>query len=91
MRTILILLAALAFALPVDASHCTTYTTSMAELDTGLAGGSTRYYVDNDWCPQCHLSLWIYQESNGIDGLQRADEVVDDTCHDMIRGDTIIF
>lgn len=35
--------------------------------------------------------VWIYEESNGIAGLQRADELRDDTCHGEIAGDTVIF
>jgi hypothetical protein len=36
-------------------------------------------------------STWVYEESNGIDGLQRGDEIVDDTCHGMIASDTIVL
>lgn len=51
------------------------------------------FYVDNDTCqPGCGLfSLWVYQESNGHPGLQRGDEVYDDTCHGMVEADTIVF
>lgn len=28
----------------------------------------------------CGLSVWTYQESNGVPGLQRGDEVHDGTC-----------
>ena len=45
--------------------------------------------MDNDLCqPDCLFSIWLYQESNGIPGLQRGDEVVDNTCHGMIEADT---
>jgi hypothetical protein len=40
--------------------------------------------------PQCIFSIWPYLESNEIAGLQRADEVRDDTCG-VIEGDTIWF
>lgn len=36
-------------------------------------------------------TMWIYQESNGIAGLQRSDEVHDDTCGGMIEADTIVY
>ena len=84
--TTLLTLAALAVAMPAGADHCVTYSTSSPEVD---AGG---YYVDNDVCqPGCIFSIWIYQESNGISGLQRGDSVVDDTCHGMIESDVDIF
>lgn len=37
------------------------------------------------------LARRIYEESNGIDGLQRQDEVVDDTCGGVFPGDTQII
>lgn len=60
-------------------------------------------YVDNDPCQLqgCTLSLWIYEESNGYEGLQRRDYVgdeehrpawlKDDTCDGLIQPDTILF
>lgn len=36
-------------------------------------------------------SIWVYEESNGIAGLQRQDELRDDTCGGAIPGDTILF
>ena len=48
------------------------------------------FYIDNDVCqPECLFSIWIYEESNGIEGLQRSDEVKDDTCGGQIEGDTL--
>jgi hypothetical protein len=83
--TTLLTLAALGVALPAMAQECTP-TTSVPEVD---AGG---FYVDNDLCqPTCVFSIWIYQESNGILGLQRGDEVHDDTCAGQIDPDTIVF
>jgi predicted nucleotide-binding protein (sugar kinase/HSP70/actin superfamily) len=77
-------LVAVAMAFPAAAEEC--YNTSAPEVD---AGG---YYVDNDACfpDTCTYSIWIYQESNDIPGLQRGDEVVDDT-NGCIDSDTIIF
>ncbi|HUR68010.1 MAG TPA: hypothetical protein VM370_02105 [Candidatus Thermoplasmatota archaeon] len=42
----------------------------------------------SDWGP---WSIWVYEESNGIAGLQREDELRDDTCGGMIDSDTFIF
>ena len=81
-------LATLAIAAPVSAQECTP-TTSSPEVDTGETGAG-RYYADNDVVIG-GFSFWIYQESNGIDGLQRGDEVFDDTCGGAIESDTIIF
>lgn len=39
----------------------------------------------------CLFSIWFYQESNGMEGLQRIDEVKDDTCGGQIEGDTLAF
>lgn len=78
-------LSALLFLLtltPVIAQECTP-TTSDPEVDVGGV-----YYIDNDWCqPTCMFSIWIYEEANGIEGLQRGDEVKDDTCNGQIESD----
>ncbi len=67
-----------------NASHCTTWSTSDPEVE------AFGFYVDNDLCqPQCIFSIWSYEETNGIPGLQRGDEVRDDTCHWMIESDTL--
>ena len=88
--TTLLTLAAIAIAIPAGAAHCTAPNTEAPEVDTTAVGGA--HYVDNDLCqPECIFSIWIYEESNGISGLQRGDEVVDSTCHGMIESDTIIF
>ena len=58
----------------------------------GAAGGDI--YVDNDFCQLdgCAFSLWIYQETNQIDGLQRGDEVENDVSNCTgIAADTDIF
>ena len=85
--TVLLTLTTLAIALPAgSAEHCTTYSTSVPELDTTQFGGA--YYWDNDVV--VGVSTWVYEETNNIVGLQRGDEVHDDTCHGMIEADTII-
>jgi hypothetical protein len=84
--TTLMTLAVVAITGTAFAQDC-EMTTSIPEA---AAGG---FYVDNDLCqPVCLFSIWIYQESNGIEGLQRGDEVVDDTCGGAAgEADTIIF
>ena len=85
--TTLLTLAALSVALPAGlADHCEGFSTSVPEAE------AAPYYVDNDLCqPGCAFSIWVYEETNGIAGLQRGDEVVDDTCHGSIEADTIIL
>lgn len=57
------------------AEGCSNTDPNATEYDT--AAGT--FYVTNDGCPDlargCLFSLWIYEESNDIPGLQRADEV----------------
>lgn len=81
----LVLIVTLALAVPVSAEECIP-TTSNPEVDIG------GQYVDNDLCqPECLFSIWFYSEANGIEGLQRGDEVVDDTCGGMIDSDVLTF
>jgi hypothetical protein len=65
-------------------------TTSKAEL-TVTALGAT-YYADAD-CPTggCGAALRLMEESNGMPGLQRQDEAVDDTCLGEISPDTYVL
>ena len=59
------------------------------------------FYVDNDLCQTegCTFSFWIYEETNGYEGLQRKDAVnesetrwtKDDTCDGAIPSDTIVL
>ncbi|HUR68011.1 MAG TPA: hypothetical protein VM370_02110 [Candidatus Thermoplasmatota archaeon] len=83
------------------AFECAPTTTQPdATIDLSTAGGAT-YYVD-DLCTLLgfatdHLvgcgdgAPWVYEETNSIAGLQRGDEVVDDTCGGIIPRDTIIL
>jgi hypothetical protein len=62
----------------------TTYDPDIDTDPLGLGVGP-RYYAEDgaEDCANtglCFFSIWVYQESNGIDGLQRGDEVVDNTC-----------
>jgi hypothetical protein len=87
MRALSLLALVAALAVPVEASHCSMWETARPEVDVlGL------YYVDHDHChPDCIDNVWVYEESNGIPGLQRGDEWYDNTCHGMIPSDTIVF
>lgn len=93
MRPIILVVALLLPGL-AGASHqsewCEPRTTE-AEVDVEIAGG--RYYVDSvpqqDW--PITSAIWIYEESNGVPGLQRRDALQDDTCGHPELGDTIIF
>lgn len=97
---LLAILVAVGSAAPALGEHCTTWSTrDFVYADTAPASeatGQPRYYVDSDCfafvvCPWQTFSLWIYEESNGIPGLQRGDEEIDDTCHSMIEADRIIL
>jgi len=58
-----------------------------------LTPGHHQYYVDNDFCQleNCGFSIWIYEESNGVAGLQRNDQFSGDRTCGLYDGDTIIF
>lgn len=58
----------------------------------------TTLYADFEYLPTPNAPMpdyvaqvWIYEESNGIAGLQRFDGPADDTCHGMIAPDTFIM
>lgn len=90
MRTFLILAAVVALAAPVGADECVP-TTSNPEIDAPFGAGD-HTYIDNDLCqPDCIFSVWVYQETNDIPGLQRRDSVKDDTCGGQIDADTFPF
>lgn len=89
----LALVLTLTLALPATAAPC--YTTSAADVDTGDLA-EERLYVAIDNCIPvvgCAFSIWVYQETNGIDGLQRRDEVRSDVgaCGDGTEPDTVVF
>ena len=89
MRTaIALLLALFVTAGAARAEHCAEATPEVT-LDTPVG----TFYVDNELCqPDCLFSVWIYQESNGQEGLQRGDETCtdDDECCGQ-EADTIVF
>lgn len=82
-----------ALSAPAIAQHCTEPGEQEDAISTCVAGLEPCFYVDDDNCePECgHFNVWIYQETNGHPGLQRGDEITDDTCHGMIEADTVIF
>lgn len=92
MRTVLLLALLAMLAIPVDASNCVP-SRSDPEVDTDPlgTGAGPRYYVDNDPSICCLVTLWVYEESNDIDGLQRDDDVRDDTCRGTIAPDTLVY
>lgn len=98
----------LALTLGGAAADETCWTTTPVLLDTvtgtpasASGDGDGRYYLFTD--PPCgpigydcvphYPTPWLYEESNGIGGLQRDDEMRSDVadCTDGTRGDTIIF
>ena len=82
----LVALATISIALPSGtADHCEGFTTSEPEATVESPTGAT-FYVDHD---AGQISIWVYEETNGIPGLQRGDTVKDDTCHNSIIADTI--
>lgn len=97
-------LLALAFAASAAEDSCTP-TTSQPEVDTGPTpfghhyidndlcqvddGSGGGYDVGGFGVGGCLFSTWIYVESNDIPGLQRGDEMHDDTCGGQIQSDSI--
>lgn len=89
-RAFLAIITMMAFA--GAASGCEP-TTASPEVSADIPVAGT-FYVDKD-CPsiggsEC-ISVWIYQESNGILGLQRNDDVHDNTCGGQIDHDTVVL
>ena len=91
------LLASIVLALlviqPVDAAHCTTYSTSTTDLDhtviiVDVVGFVYYPIICRDICEYWAIGP-MYFETNGIPGLQRADRIKDDTCHGMIEPDSV--
>lgn len=68
---------------PAVAGHCTRFTTSVTG-DTQVVLDVDGAYVVGD---RTIARAFVYEESNGIPGLQRADAGRDDTCHGQIAGD----
>lgn len=95
MRSPLALLAAATLLLPsAVAGHCTTWSTSVTDETQVVVEFPVdvvfRYLAIDKCTPECLFSVWVYPEANGIPGLQRADEMRDDTCHGMIDADVLL-
>ncbi|HUR70059.1 MAG TPA: hypothetical protein VM370_12510 [Candidatus Thermoplasmatota archaeon] len=89
-------LLATALAAPALADGCVpTTTTPQLDVAGALYVADDCEGVDpsppNDHCITPLGGKWVYQESNGIPGLQRQDDVVDDTCGGAIAGDTVLL
>lgn len=81
---VLALLAGLMLLTTLSSAGCEPRTTTPELEVLGL------YYVDYDDCDHaCPPWLWIYEESNGVPGLQRDDEMQLDTCG-YFPGDTLV-
>lgn len=92
MRVLIALCLAFALLPETVAAGCETSTTTPL-LDTGETAAGQHYVVADDcswWCVTGYM-FWVYEESNGIPGLQRGDENVDDTCGGAIRADTVVL
>lgn len=64
-----------------------------ATVGSGDAYSLTLYLI-SDTCQldgSCIASAWVYQEMNGIDGLQRQDAYRDDTCGGRFPADLLVF
>lgn len=79
-----------------QAHTCATWSTSTTDLegrhiivDLGVhpVTSALRYFYYDACHPDCVFSFGFYAEMNGIEGLQREDDAVDDTCHGLIEGD----
>ena len=80
--TLFVVAATLVVVVPAStAGHCASYSTSDA-MEV-----SDDHYLVVDAFGGVHL----YEEKNGIEGLQRQDRGQDDTCHDSIVPDDAIF
>jgi len=100
---LLALLLGLALLTPSAAEGCVP-TTSEADVAAGgfyvddITSCSSPHWCHGACIPgggSCvHSALWfafVYEESNGIAGLQRYDGLVDDTCRGQIQGDTVHY
>ena len=100
-RLFLALAALVALVAPQAlAEHCTkpNLDRDSEELRVRDETGAVRYYVERDPCEGagCVDSIWVYEETNDIENLQRLDppgtaKPQDDTCHGMIRPDTLVL
>jgi hypothetical protein len=71
-------------AMQGSADGCTS------EAEPSLIVGSYHIFVDCVGCP-FQSGVAVYQESNGIEGIQREDARVGGTCGGMIEPDALVF
>jgi len=99
MRTTLVPLAVLlAIAVPAAADECVPKTstsdedTTVIDLPSCGATGLWDCYLAVDHPGSCGDlgAVWLYGEFNGIPGLQRHDDCVDDTCGGQAHADTLL-
>lgn len=87
LTTILLTITALSIAIPAGLAAPCQPTTSEALLET-----PDGHYVVGDVCiGSCLFPARLYEEANGLDGLQRRDMVVDDTCFGIIQPDKLLL
>ena len=96
MRSLVTVLLVLLAALPADAAHCETWTTTQWGVYGTPVIEHDGLYVHIECSISAvngcqRYSLWIHEESNGFTGLQVSTKGQDDTCHGMIAPDTIVF
>lgn len=88
-RVALALTLALALlGIPAHAQDCDPSTSTDAHAISD--GNSTHYVVtDPSTCGGCPIGvhMYLYEETNGMDGLQRDDARRDDTCNGLIEPD----
>jgi hypothetical protein len=89
MRAILLLTLTLLPAFSAASEGCTPNTSPA--IDSGESAAGRYYVVPGFLDPFGEDDLFVYEESNGIDGLQRDDVWRDDTCGGEISGDTVLF
>lgn len=82
-------------ATPLGASgHCTNPSTSVTTLGTPtviVAQAGTNYLVAHAGVAPNVVLVQLYEESNGVSGLQRRDFGADDTCHGQVSPDRIVL
>ena len=76
-----LLMTATVAALPSSAADCTIGSSPAIDVPSG--NGARPFYLATNG------GIAVYEETNGIDDLQRRDRAVDDTCGGAIPSDTI--
>lgn len=79
LATIVLTIAAISIALPAGLADPCKVSTSKSTLEHG------KYYLVAGL-----TSIWVYEESNGMKGLQRGDVLKDDTCQGQVKSDDLV-